>query len=101
MNTDKFMEYEQAIVDYEEDNNIVYCCFPLDIGKVEIFMTESSCERGITYDIFINKEEFDGGIYKDDLFQDEIGDFEYHMCVNDALRHVKQRFQESDLIINT
>ena len=40
-------------------------------------------------------------ITKDDLFQDEIGNFEYDMCVNDALRHVKQRFQESDLIINT
>jgi len=105
MSTDKFIEYEQAMVDYEEDNDIVYCCFPLDIGKVEIFMHETSAhkEQGITYNIFINKEEFDGGIYRHDVFidSDELGDFEYDLCVIDALRYVKQRFQESDLIINT
>ena len=101
MSKDKFMEYEQAMIDYEEDNDIVYCCFPLDIGKVEIFMSESSCEHGITYDVFVDKKELDGGIYKDDLFQDEIGDFEYDLCAIDVLRYVKQRFQDSDLTINT
>ena len=100
MSNNQFMEYEQAMIDYEEDNDIVYCCFPLDIGKVEIFMSESSCEHGITYDVFVDKKELDGGIYKDDLFQDEIGDFEYDLCAIDVLRYVKQRFQDSDLIIN-
>ena len=100
---EEYMEYEQAMVDYEDGNDIVYCCFPLDIGKVEIFMSESSSEEGISYDVFINKKEFDGGIYRHELFQDadELGDFEYDLCVIDALRYIKQRFQESNLIINT
>jgi len=98
-----YMEYNQAMIDYEELGYIKYCAFPLDIGKVEVFMSESSCEEGICYDVFIDKEEFDGGIYKHDVFigSDELGDFEYDLCVIDALRYIKQRFQESDLIINT
>jgi hypothetical protein len=100
---EEYMEYEQAMVDYEDGNDIVYCCFPLDIGRVEIFMSESSSEEGISYDVFINKKEFDGGIYRHELFQDadELGNFEYDLCVIDALRYIKQRFQESNLIINT
>ena len=100
-----YMEYEQAMVDYEESEGDKYCCFPLDIGKVEIFMHETSAhkEQGITYNIFINKEEFDGGIYRHELFMDadDLGDFEYDLCIIDALRYIKQRFQESNLIINT
>ena len=100
-----YMEYEQAMVDYEESDGDKYCFFPLDIGKVEIFMHETTAhkEQGITYNIFINKEEFDGGIYRHELFMDadELGDFEYDLCIIDALRYIKQRFQESNLIINT
>ena len=102
---EEYIEYEQTMVDYEDGNDIVYCCFPLDIGRVEIFMHETSAhkEQGITYNIFINKKEFDGGIYRHELFQDadELGNFEYDLCVIDALRYIKQRFQESNLIINT
>jgi hypothetical protein len=60
-------------------------------------------EYGVYYDIFINKEEFDGGVYRHELFQDadELGDFEYDLCAIDVLRYVKQRFQDSDLTINT
>ena len=100
-----YMEYEQAMVDFEESEEDRYCCFPLDIGKVEIFMSESCQhkEYGVYYDIFINKKDFDGGVYRHELFQDadELGDFEYDLCVIDALRYIKQRFQESNLIINT
>lgn len=100
MNKNKCEEYIQAVVNLKEDDDIKYCSLPLDIGKVEIFMSESSCERGITYSIFIDEKEFDGGIFNDDLFENEIGDFEFDMCVVDVLRHIKNRFQESDLIVN-
>lgn len=105
MSNNKFMEYEQAMVDYEESSDYSYCCFPLDIGKVEIFMSESCQhkEYGVYYDIFINKEDFDGGVYRHELFKDvdELGDFEYDLCAIDVLRYVKQRFQDSNLTINT
>ncbi len=86
MGKNQFMEYEQAYGDYLEHDFIKRCSLPMAFGLVEIFMSESSCERGIAYDIFVDKKEYDGGIYKDDLFQDEIGDFEYDMCVIDILR---------------
>ena len=101
MSADKFMEYEQAMVDYEELSDYTYCCFPLDIGKVEIFMSEASCERGIYFRVFVDKKINDVGIFNNGLFEDELGDFEYDLCAIDVLRYVKQRFQESDLIINT
>lgn len=100
-----YMEYEQALVDFEESEEDRHCCFPLDIGRVDIFMHETTAhkEQGITYNIFINKKEFDGGIYRHEVFMDAdgLGDFEYDLCVIDALRYIKQRFQESNLIINT
>ena len=99
MSKNKFMEYEQEYLNYLEHDN-KYCSLPLPFGLVEIFMFESSCEFGITYNIFVDKREFDGGIYKDDLFSDEIGDFEYDMCVVDILKDLSNRFTSS-LIINT
>ena len=99
MSKNQFMEYEQAYQDYLDNEYYKYCSLPLVFGKVEIFMSESSCEHGITYDVFVDKKELDGGIYKDDLFQDEIGDFEYDMCVVDVLRDLKNKFT-TDLIIN-
>ncbi len=97
--TNKFQEYEQAYLDYCEDDN-KYCSLPLPFGLVEIFMFESSCEFGISYSVFLDKREFDGGIYKDDLFQNEIGDFEFDMCIVDVLRDLSNR-HKSLLIINT
>jgi len=71
----------------------------LVFGKVEIFMSESSCERGISFRVFVDKKINDVGIFNNGLFEDEIGDFEYDNCIINLLRDLKNKFT-TDLIIN-
>lgn len=59
------------------------------VCKLEIFMWESD-DNHIDYTYFLNQDEIDGGQLRPcgDMFEDEIGDFEYDVLVKDIITEV-------------